>query len=109
MRKALLVAVVLVGGTAWGQGGDAAAAKATEAMATSVMKAWPQGAVATTKAPGHWGYEEGVLLDGLGAEWHQSVNGDEFRYIQAAVDKYVTKDGTIKMDASGKPFAADEH
>jgi len=109
MRKTMLVAMVLVCGAAFGQGGDAAAAKASEAMAASVMKAWPLGAIATTKSPAKWGYEEGVLLDGLAEEWHQSANGDEFRYIKAAVDKYVTKDGTIQMDASGKPFTTDEH
>ena len=109
MRKAILVAAALVCGTAIGQGTDAAALKASEAMASSAMKLWPTGAINTTKAPGHWGYEEGVLLDGLTEEWHQTANGDEFRYIKAAVDKYVTKDGTIQMDASGKAFTADEH
>ena len=109
MRKAVWVAVVLVCGTAMGQDTDAAALKASEAMAASAMKLWPTGAINTTKAPGHWGYEEGVLLDGLAAEWHQTANGDEFRYIKAAVDKYVTKDGTIQMDASGKAFTTDEH
>ena len=109
MRKTIFAAMLLVCGAALGQGGDAAAAKANEAMAVSVMKAWPLGAIATTKSPAKWGYEEGVLLDGLAEEWHQSANGDEFRYIKAAVDKYVTKDGTIQMDASGKPFTTDEH
>ena len=109
MRKTVLAAVVLACGAAFGQGGDAAAAKANEALAASVMKAWPLGAVATTKAPARWGYEEGVLLDGLAEEWLQSANGDQFRYIKAAVDKYVTKDGTIQMDASGRAFTTDEH
>jgi unsaturated rhamnogalacturonyl hydrolase len=40
-------------------------------------------------------YEEGVLLDGLAAQWHATANGDDFAYIKAAVDKYVTADGTI--------------
>jgi unsaturated rhamnogalacturonyl hydrolase len=41
------------------------------------------------------GYEEGVLLDGLAAEWHVTANGADFAYIKAAVDKYVTADGAI--------------
>ena len=41
------------------------------------------------------GYEEGILLDGIAAEWHVTANGDDFAYIKAAVDKYVTADGTI--------------
>ena len=109
VRSAIFTEMVLACGAAFGQGGDAAAAKANEAMANSVMNAWPLGAVATTKSPAKWGYEEGVLLDGLAEEWHQSANGDQFRYIKAAVDKYVTKDGTIQMDASGKAFTTDEH
>jgi len=78
-------------------------------MASSAMKLWPTGAIGTTSAPRHWGYEEGVLLDGIADEWQQTANGAEFRYIKTAVDKYVTKDGTIQMDASGKPFATEEH
>lgn len=108
MRKAICLAV-LACGTAVGQGMNDAAKKASDAMAASVMKAWPNGAIATTKAPAHWGYEEGVLLDGLTEQWHQTANGDEFRYIKAAVDKYVTKDGTIQMDDTGRAFTTDEH
>lgn len=78
-------------------------------MAASVMQAWPLGAVATTKAPGSWGYEEGVLLDGLAAEWALTNNPAKLAYIRAAVDKYVKPDGTIQMNASGKPFTAGEH
>jgi unsaturated rhamnogalacturonyl hydrolase len=48
-----------------------------------------------TGHPGEWGYEEGVLLDGMAAEWHATANGQDFAYIKAAVDKYVTDDGTI--------------
>jgi len=65
-------------------------------MAESVMKQWPSGAVATQNNPSKWGYEEGVLLDGMAAQWHATANGDDFRYIKVAVDKYVADDGTIK-------------
>jgi unsaturated rhamnogalacturonyl hydrolase len=64
-------------------------------MAATVMRTWPAGKVTTQNNPGTWGYEEGVLLDGLAAEWHTTAIGGEFKYIQAAVDKYVTEDGTI--------------
>jgi unsaturated rhamnogalacturonyl hydrolase len=108
MQKIWLLAVMACA-PAFAQGRNAEALKATEAMAKSVMAAWPLGAVATTKNPGAWGYEEGVLLDGLAAEWHQTGDRNEFSYIQKAVDKYVTKDGTIQMNATGKPFATEEH
>ena len=107
MRGAILLVAMAVCGAACGQ--DAAARKATEAMAQTVMKAWPKGAVATTKSPGRWGYEEGVLLDGLAAEWKQTKDPAELSYIKDAVDKYVTKDGSIQMDASGKAFDGSEH
>ncbi len=67
----------------------------SRAMAATVIKMWPTGAVLTTAHPGEWGYEEGVLLDGMAAEWHSTADGEDFKYIKAAVDKYVTADGTI--------------
>ena len=67
----------------------------SRAMAATVIKIWPTGAVLTTAHPGAWGYEEGVLLDGMAAEWHSTADGEDFKYIKTAVDKYVTEDGTI--------------
>lgn len=64
-------------------------------MAATAIQQWPAGVVSTTGNPGKWAYEEGVLLDGIAAEWHATANGDDFAYIKAAVDKYVTEDGTI--------------
>jgi len=58
-------------------------------MAATVLQQWP---VATHD---QWAYEEGTLLDGIAAEWHATANGDDFAYIKAAVDKYVSADGTI--------------
>ena len=75
----------------------------SRAMAATVIKMWPTGAVLTTVHPGVWGYEEGVLLDGMAAEWHSSADGQDFRYIKGAVDKYVTDDGAITG------YKADEH
>jgi unsaturated rhamnogalacturonyl hydrolase len=67
----------------------------SRAMSATVIKMWPTGAVLTTVHPGAWGYEEGVLLDGMAAEWHSTADGQDFKYIKGAVDKYVTDDGTI--------------
>ena len=47
----------------------------SQAMAATVIKMWPTGAVLTTVHPGVWGYEEGVLLDGMAAEWHSTADG----------------------------------
>ncbi len=107
-----ILVVMLACGSAVGQTGGqvgAAARAENEAMAATVMKAWPAGVVANTGKPGVWGYEEGVLLDGIAAEWRQTHDKAQFAYIKAAVDRYVTPEGAIQMDQSGKPFAADEH
>jgi unsaturated rhamnogalacturonyl hydrolase len=64
-------------------------------MAASVIHQWPAGVVSTAAAPGTWGEEEGVLLDGIAAEWHQTADGPDYDYIKAAVDRYIDKDGNI--------------
>ena len=90
LAASVVLGCVVAQGAAWGQ--DAASAK----MAESVIKEWPAGVVTTENHPGEWAYEEGVLLDGMAAQWHATADGDDFRYIKAAVDKYVGEDGTIK-------------
>jgi unsaturated rhamnogalacturonyl hydrolase len=72
-----------------------AQASPSRVMARTVIKQWPAGVVSTTGHPGEWGYEEGVLLDGMAAEWHATADGQDFAYVKAAVDKYVTEEGTI--------------
>jgi unsaturated rhamnogalacturonyl hydrolase len=96
-RMKRLVALVVVGllarvGVAQGV---IAEDSPSRAMAATVIKMWPTGAVLTTVHPGVWAYEEGVLLDGMAAEWHSTADGADFKYIKTAVDKYVTDDGTI--------------
>jgi len=93
-RLVVLVAVVLMARVAGAQGVIAQDSQ-SRAMAATVIKMWPTGAVLTTVHPGVWGYEEGVLLDGMAAEWHSTADGEDFKYIKTAVDKYVTNDGAI--------------
>jgi unsaturated rhamnogalacturonyl hydrolase len=64
-------------------------------MVTTVMKQWPDGHL-NPGGPGKWAYEEGVMLDGVAAEWHATADPGDFAYIKAAVDKYIEPDGTIK-------------
>jgi len=77
------------------QGAAAAQESPSRVLAQTVIRQWPDGVVSTTGHPGAWGYEEGVLLDGMAAEWHATADGQDFAYIKAAVDKYVAADGTI--------------
>ncbi len=120
VRKWIGCVVLLAVTTGWGQQGQqgqqARAARATtEKMAATVMREWPAGVVATIKKPGEWSYEEGVLLDGLAAEWAVTHEAAQFAYIQASVDKYVKADGTIlmgpagAMGPSGRMFPVDAH
>jgi unsaturated rhamnogalacturonyl hydrolase len=89
--------------SAVGQGPVNSGATPAQTMAATVIKEWPAGVVSTIKSTGVWGYEEGTLLDGMTAEWHATAEGADFAYIKAAVDKYVTDDGTITgYKASGQ-------
>jgi unsaturated rhamnogalacturonyl hydrolase len=75
--------------------GAVAQGSPSRAMAETVIRQWPAGVVATTGHPGAWGYEEGVVLDGMAAEWHTTADGQDFAYVKGAVDKYVTSGGAI--------------
>ena len=61
VRRLVGVGVLVAAGMA--QVADSPGAK----MAATVMRIWPEGRVSTQNNPGTWGYEEGVLLDGLAA------------------------------------------
>jgi len=73
-----------------------------------VLREWPAGRVDTLKHPAEWGYEEGVLLDGVTAEWRATGDGKLFEYVKAAVDNSVDKNGVIHMD-DGAAFPVDAH
>jgi len=80
----------------------------TNPVVERVLTQWPEGRVTTVKHPGEWSYEEGVLLDGMIAEWRATGDGRLFEYVHAAVDRSVDKNGVIHMD-DGKPFPVDGH
>lgn len=90
---------------------DAAAkpqSDATDPVLERALREWPEGRIATVKNPGEWSYEEGVLLDGMVAEWRVTGDGRLFSYVKAAVDRSVDKDGAIHMD-NGAPFPVEAH
>jgi len=88
--KAIAAAMAL----GWAAGAGAQGTPAQK-MAATAIREWPAGMISTIGSKGQWGYEEGVLLDGMAAEWHATADGADFAYIKAAVDKYVTEDGII--------------
>ncbi len=95
MKRFLILAVVaLIARVGVAQGVIATDSPSRE-MAATVIKMWPKGMISTVAHPGAWAYEEGVLLDGMAAEWHSTADGEDFKYVKDAVDKYVTADGAI--------------
>ena len=97
MKRFLALAVLGLLARVAGAQGVIAEKSPSREMAATVIKLWPRGVVATDNRPGAWGYTEGVLLDGMAAEWHATAEGADFKYVKEAVDQYVTEDGTIKM------------
>jgi len=83
-------------------------AKDLDPVLLRALDKWPEGKIDTVKNPGVWAYEQGVLLDGMAAEWRQTGDGRLFAYVKAAVDRSVDKDGVIHM-ANGVAFPADAH
>ncbi len=88
------------------------AAHETAAMASRVQAIWPAGVVQHVGHPGSWGYEAGVPLDGMAAEWSVTHESALLAYIRAAVDRFVGPDGAIAMDGRdhpARPFPSAEH
>jgi unsaturated rhamnogalacturonyl hydrolase len=66
-------------------------APAQKMAATVLLQQHP----ATAPATCTWGYEDGVRLDGLVAEWHNTADPAIFNFIQSAVDPCISPDGSI--------------
>ncbi len=77
-----------------------------DAVLERVLRQWPEGRVDTLAKPTEWSYEEGVLLDGVAAEWKQTGDGRLFAYVKAAVDRAVDADGRITVAGAGFPAEA---
>lgn len=113
MKRWLGCGILLLSGIAAGQAQKAPAqpiyeAKDLDPVLLRALEKWPQGKIDTVKNPGVWSYEQGVLLDGMVAEWRQTGDGRIFDYVKAAVDRSVDKDGVIHM-ANGAAFPVDAH
>jgi unsaturated rhamnogalacturonyl hydrolase len=62
-----------------------------------VLSSWPAGRIDTAARPGEWSSEEGVLLDGMIAEWRATGDARLFAYVQATVDRSVDEQGVIHL------------
>lgn len=90
------------------QAGAAKGESVKDPVLERALTAWPAGRIDTVKHPGEWSYEEGVLLDGMIAEWRVTGDGRLFNYVKAAVDRSVGKDGVVHLD-NGGAFPVDGH
>jgi unsaturated rhamnogalacturonyl hydrolase len=63
----------------------------SQRMAATAVHLWKD------SLPGQkWSYDQGIVLQGLQSVWQQSANGEYFSYIQRAMDRYVSADGSIR-------------
>jgi unsaturated rhamnogalacturonyl hydrolase len=68
-------------------------------MANQVLELSKDSANANTAnfRPVKWSYDQGVILEGIEGVWKRTANNEYFKYMQACMDAYVTKDGNINM------------
>src|SRR6185437_1897429 len=71
-------------------------------MSASTIQHWPNGRFVGPGQKWAWNYELGVLLNGMDAAWYNSADGDDYHYIQNAVDQLVAPDGSIPTYSSAE-------
>jgi len=67
----------------------------SQRAANAAMARWPNGRLAAPGAPWGWGYELGVLLEGVDAVWLNTADPRYFNYMKSAIDGLVLPDGSI--------------
>ena len=63
----------------------------SQRMANTAISIWKDSLPGT-----NWSYDQGIVLQGLQSVWQQSAKGEYFSYIQKAMDRYVSTDGSIR-------------
>jgi unsaturated rhamnogalacturonyl hydrolase len=109
MGWVLGVAALMSAGVACAQTDSVVVAPArgeTDPVLERVLRQWPEGRIDTLSKPTEWSYEEGVLLDGVAAEWKQTGDGRLFAYVKVAVDRAVDADGHITVGGAAFPVEA---
>ncbi|RXH55158.1 Rhamnogalacturonides degradation protein RhiN [Granulicella sibirica] len=76
-------------------------------MADTVVAKWPKAYLPSLNTPGKWTYEEGVLLDGMTAEWRVTGDRRYFEYLKGTIDPHIDGDATGAVPIIGYP--ADQH
>jgi unsaturated rhamnogalacturonyl hydrolase len=64
-------------------------------VAQSAIERWPNGRSVPADSRWAWNYELGTLLEGMDATWLNTADPRYFNYLKAAVDQFVSPDGSI--------------
>ncbi len=65
-------------------------------VAAAAIARWPDGHIAPKNASVSWGFELGIVLAGFSATFGATGNQRYLDYIQHAVDRFVTPDGSLR-------------
>ena len=66
-------------------------------MAESFMT-WHKDSIAVKEGkPAGWDYEQGLMLKSLEKVWYRTGDAKYFEYIRKDLDRYIQKDGSIKI------------
>ena len=82
--------------------------KGGDAVLERVLREWPEGRIDTLREPALWSADEGLLLDGVIAEWRATGDGRLFDYAKSAVDHAVDENGVIHV-REGVAFPTEAH
>jgi unsaturated rhamnogalacturonyl hydrolase len=84
----------------------------SQRMANSTITRWPEGHFSPPGANWVWNYEMGTLLQGVQDVWWSTADGNEFKYIKASVDQFLSPDGktirTYNPYDGSQEFALDD-
>ena len=67
----------------------------SQRMANATMARWPDGRMVAPGAKWASNADLGILLNGIDAAWYNTANGDDYHYIQRAIDHLIATDGSI--------------
>jgi unsaturated rhamnogalacturonyl hydrolase len=77
----------------------------SQRMASATMARWPDGRIVAPNAKWASNADLGILLNGIDAAWYNTADGDDYHYIQRAIDHLISPDGSIPNfnSKSGSP------
>src|SRR5512138_3434251 len=68
----------------------------SQEMSNTSMSLWKDSFTMDASRPARWSYDQGVILKGIEGVWNRTGDAKYFKYIQHAMDVFVTKDGDVR-------------